>query len=88
MVEKRLFVPRLLVVALIPLVVGYIAHLIMLPAPGADGVAQALGDEVYSYPPFAALLTLGLLLYAIRSVRQKMGIIGHGDTPEETGDES
>jgi mono/diheme cytochrome c family protein len=34
-------------------------------------------DKVYSYPPFAALLTLGLLLFLIRSVRRSRGMIGH-----------
>ena len=84
MVEKRLFFPRLLVVAAIPLLVGYLTHVLMVPA---DGAGQAVGDEVYSYPPFVALLTLGLVLFAIRSVRQKMGIIGH-HPPAEGNDES
>jgi mono/diheme cytochrome c family protein len=40
-------------------------------------------DEVYSYPPFAALLTLGLLLFLIRTVRRSQGMIGHEEEPAE-----
>jgi mono/diheme cytochrome c family protein len=39
-------------------------------------------DKVYSYPPFAALLALGLLLFLIRSVRRSRGMIGHEEEGE------
>jgi len=41
-------------------------------------------DKVYSYPPFAALLTLGLLLFLIRTVRRSRGMLGHEDGEGET----
>ena len=43
-------------------------------------------DKVYSYPPFAALLTLGLLLFLIRSVRRSQGMIGDEEEPAEGGE--
>jgi mono/diheme cytochrome c family protein len=43
-------------------------------------------DKVYSYPPFAALLTLGLLLFLIRTVRRSQGMIGHEEEPAEASE--
>ncbi|MDP6946001.1 MAG: c-type cytochrome [Myxococcota bacterium] len=39
-------------------------------------------DKVFNYPPFAALLTLGLLLFLIRTVRRSRGMIGHEEEAE------
>ena len=82
MVKKQLFVPRLLVVTLIPLAIAFATHLIMTPGEGPRT------DAGYSYPPFAGLLSLGLILYAIRSVRRSLGMIGHGDEEPETPEAS
>ena len=74
MIEDKFFGARALLCTLVPIAIGYLTRLLVMPS---DTTAAVFPDQVYSYPPFAGLLTFGLLLFLIRTVRRSQGIIGH-----------